>query len=302
MRTLLFSVLALSFGAAACIDVEDDAEIAELEEGTDDDKSDRPDLVFTEVDFQAPIAVDELKVGVIKSATQWKAVFGVSAPSSIQFDREWVAYYTAGVQTTGGYSAQITRLRISDTGKTLKIDTRLNKPGNDCVVTLALTAPYTIVKFEKPASPLPTRNGYYKTTEVYSCKLGCQGTSVSEPAFVSTGNGNEECEIQEEHCLTNDSSACPQPSPLPPTYCPDGTVQTVPNYIASADGMECSFPSVHCVTNDQSACPLFTPLPPSWCASGRVVTEPDYIASADGMECYVPRVHCVIDDAQVCTF
>ncbi len=59
------------------------------------------------------------------------------------------------------------------------------------------------------------------------------------------------------HCVTNNSSACPQISPLPPTFCSEGTV--VPGarrFVASADGMECSMPSVHCVTSSVAACPF----------------------------------------------
>lgn len=301
MRTLLavFPALALSLGAAACATDVDDADVAELDEGVDDEKSDRADFALTEVDFQAPIESDELKVGVIKTRTQWKTVFGVAAPPSIDFDREWVAYYTAGMQTSGGYSAEITRVRLSDTGKTLKISTTLHAPGNDCLVTLALTSPYTIVKFKRPAAPRPSANRYFKSTDVYSCSVGCQGTTETTPLFVSTGTGNEQCELTEEHCVTNDHNACPLFSPPAPNWCA-GTVKSVPNYIASADGMECSIPSLHCVTNNSSACPQLSPLPPNWCANGHVVTEPNFIDSADGLECYLPRVHCVIDDAQVC--
>lgn len=305
MRTRLLttiSVLALSFGGiAACADVADDAEEAELEEGSDDAKTDQANIAVTAIDFGAPEDAESGKVGVIKSRAAWKSVFGFEAPASLRFDTHWVAYYTAGAQTSGGYSATITRVRLSNTGKTLKISTRLDAPGPDCFVTQAITFPYAVVKFEKPSSPVPTSNRYYRETLVTSCGQACAGgTIVTEPTYAPAGIGNEECLVPDEHCLTNDHNACPQLSPLPPNFCPNGTVMTVPNYIASADGMECSIPSVHCVTNDYSACPQWSPLPPDWCPNGTVETEPGFVASADGMECSHPRVHCVIDDVNAC--
>jgi hypothetical protein len=303
MRTLItsISILTLAFGGvAACLDADDDAEIAELEEGVDDEKSDRPDLALTEIEFLAPLKVLETKVGIIKSKAQWVTVFGSAPPASIKWDRDWVAYYTAGAQTSGGYTAEITRVRLSDTGKTLKVSTQLNKPGNDCIVTLALTAPYKIVKFKKPTTS-PGANRYFKSTVVYSCAPVCSGTTVSEPVYTPSGSGNEECEGTEEHCLTNDHTACPQLTPLPPNFCPGGTVRTgARRYITSTDGMECSIPSVHCVTNNSNACPQLTPLPPNFCSNGTVKTTPRFIDSSDGMECSIPDVHCVTSGTAAC--
>jgi hypothetical protein len=95
MRTrlfTLFSILALGLSVAACADVADDPEEAELDEGSDDSKTDQPDIALTAVEFDAPIDIQEPKVGVIKSKTAWKQVFGVAAPSSIDFNKDWVAY------------------------------------------------------------------------------------------------------------------------------------------------------------------------------------------------------------------
>jgi hypothetical protein len=292
-----FSILALSLGVAACADNADDAEDAELDESSDESKTDQPDIALTKVEFGAPVDRFEAKVGVIKSKTAWKQVFGVAAPSSINFDQDWVAYYTAGTQSSGGYTANITHVRLSDTGKTLKISARLDKPGFDCLNAAVITFPYAIVKFHKP-SPVTTANRYYQEVRVIPCGQACSGgTIVNEPTYNPTGTGNQECLVEDPHCVTNDHSACPQLTPLPPTFCPNGTVKTEHHYISSADGMECSMPSAHCVTNDSSACPQLTPLPPNWCPNGIIKSEPRFIDSADGMECLLPRLHCVISGA-----
>lgn len=120
------------------------------------------------------------------------------------------------------------------------------------------------------------------------------GKMVSETKFQDDGEGFE-CTTAVSHCVTKDASACPQLSPLPPSFCPKGTiVQGAPKYITSADGKQCSMPSVHCVTNDASACPQLSPLSPDYCKDGQIVPgAPKFMASADGMECQMPSVHCV---------
>ena len=149
MRSHLFAALSacLLFGSiAACADVDDDIEEADLEEGIDDEKSDRPNLGLTEVSIDASLEASDSRVGVIKSKTAFKSVFGVDAPSSVNFSTHWVAFYIAGTQTSGGYTATIQRVRLSDTGKTLKISTNLDKPGPNCVNAAVLTNPYAIVR------------------------------------------------------------------------------------------------------------------------------------------------------------
>jgi hypothetical protein len=72
---------------------------------------------------------------------------------------------------------------------------------------------------------------------------------------VSAGRSTLARTIPSVHCVTDDSSACPQLSPLLPNYCANGTIKTEPNFITSADGMECYIPRVHCVVDDVNSCP-----------------------------------------------
>lgn len=143
-----------------------------------------------------------------------------------------------------------------------------------------------------------TQNGCFVCVDPDTCEppsSNCSdGTAVAETVFVDDG-GDFECTQEELHCLTNDHSGCPQLSPLPPDYCPDGEIVSgSPSYLPAADGMECEMPSVHCVTQDHDACPLFSPLPPDYCQDGEIVQgAPSFIPSADGMECEIPSVHCI---------
>jgi hypothetical protein len=305
MRNLLTALTAAGLivgGLTACAtDGAGEDEIAELDESGDDSKTDQPDIALTVLDIDPPKDRFSEKVGVIKSRSAFKTVFGYSAPSSIDFNKQWVAYYTAGTQTSGGYHATIERVRLSDTGKTLRITANLDRPGFDCVVTQALTAPYAVVKFAKPSSA-PTTNRYYREESTTNCSQACAGTTENETVYeAETSSPHGACTLDVEHCVTNDSGACPQLTPLPPTFCSGGTIRTIPNYIASADGMECSLPSIHCVTNDSNACPQFSPLPPDYCPTGtRLEMVPGFIQSADGMECYVPSAYCVNNASPEC--
>jgi hypothetical protein len=135
--------------------------------------------------------------------------------------------------------------------------------------------------------------------------LVCDGCSEGEIVLTSEfepSTDDKQCAVEIQHCVTNDGGACPQFSPLPPGYCPNGeVVQGSKTHVPSADGMECELPSVHCVTNDSSACPLFSPLPPDFCSDGEIVQgESSFIPSTDDMECQLPSVHCVTTNASSC--
>lgn len=127
------------------------------------------------------------------------------------------------------------------------------------------------------------------------------GRVVVETYYLDSADAKE-CSMPRVHCVTNDYSACPLRTPLPPTYCTSGTVvQGASVYIASLDGMECEQTSVHCVTNDYDACPQLQPLPPTYCADGTIAHgTPSFVDSTDGMQCELPSVHCLTNDHDAC--
>jgi hypothetical protein len=104
---------------------------------------------------------------IITSKSAWKRVMGSDAPKSIDFSREWVAFFGMGSQSSGGYSAQITDLRAI-AGGGLVLSTHAVSPGNDCLVTLAFTTPHDVIKFNIP-SPRPTFAFADASDEVKKC-------------------------------------------------------------------------------------------------------------------------------------
>jgi hypothetical protein len=131
--------------------------------------ADRADIPLTLIrGFTLPSGIGETETRrLFKSASSFRSYFGASL-SGVDFSRRWVAFYSAGVQRTGGYAASVTRVRLTDSGATLKITTRLDSPGAGCLVTQALSKPWVLVSFPRP-SPLPSYTRYSRADTARSC-------------------------------------------------------------------------------------------------------------------------------------
>ncbi|MCC6996323.1 MAG: protease complex subunit PrcB family protein [Deltaproteobacteria bacterium] len=144
-----------------------------------DDKADRPDLALRVVNFTPPASVGRSETRrVLTTARAFRAFMGV-APTGIDFSREWVVYYSAGLKPTGGHAASVTRVRSTDSGLTLKVTTRLDSPGPACVVTQATSKPQVLVAFARPR-PAPSYVSYSTANTTRSCtSSSCGPTPVA---------------------------------------------------------------------------------------------------------------------------
>src|SRR5438552_3972183 len=112
---------ALLFALAACTSAPaDDGDFVstDIPVDTDGPKADGPSLEFTPVEglsVRASIGMTE-EGRVIRSAGAFKTAFG-SQPAPVDFDDEWLAVYSGGVQRPGGYAASIERISLPDSGK-----------------------------------------------------------------------------------------------------------------------------------------------------------------------------------------
>jgi len=104
---------------------------------------------FTVIDAQRPNA--KAGVTVIKSAAAFADFFGTEPPSSVDFKKQWVVHYSAGMKKTGGYHTEITKIeKTGPSGKrTLLVHTRDVSPADDCIVTQATTNPQVAVAINK---------------------------------------------------------------------------------------------------------------------------------------------------------
>jgi hypothetical protein len=107
-------------------------------------------LPFAELAAPAPKQAMGREVRrLITSQEEYLEVVGSPPPADLDFRRYSVVYYSADVRPTGGFEARIAEIRRAQDGRTLTITTQLVSPGAGCMVTQALTYPYTIVRFPR---------------------------------------------------------------------------------------------------------------------------------------------------------
>ena len=180
MRTLtllaaasLFSLLGLAGSGCAAAPSDDEGELI-LENGGDvldadpaaAAKEDHAAWPFVPLfDDLSPIGDRETRL-LFTTAASYRAVFGHDAPG-VNFAREWVFLYSAGVKPTG-YSASVAAVFPMASGLSLRITTRLDSPGHGCAVAEGLSRPAAMVKFHIP----PRRPPYlalYRSDVTHAC-------------------------------------------------------------------------------------------------------------------------------------
>lgn len=167
LLSLAFSVAA--FAACAPASSSDHGDLALEDEVAGIGKADHLSIQFEEI--QANIDHDLLIRGgtaIVTSADSFEEYFGTKAPDSVDFDKEWVAFYGLGTRNTGGFSASITGMSNLPYWGGMVLETEDVSPGADCLVTMAITWPHTLVKFAAP-EPAPTWFSVDHESEVFKC-------------------------------------------------------------------------------------------------------------------------------------
>jgi hypothetical protein len=166
MRTLHHSLAALALTLTVSCGGESDAgellaepSVATVP-GVDLGKADGYRLYrLTSVRIPAALGATETRK-VFTTAASFKRAFGVDAP--VDFSRRWVVFYSAGFKPTGGYSVSIPLVRLSATGRTLEVTTRLDSPGDGCPAETVRNKPAIVASFPRP-SPEPGTVRYSKS-------------------------------------------------------------------------------------------------------------------------------------------
>lgn len=120
---------------------------------------------------------------IFKTAASFRRVFGVDA--GVDFSREWVTFYSAGRQASSGFTATITGVRTSRSGKTVYIASKLETPGAGCATTATPSYPYALVAFTKPGR-LVEYVSYEHTTATREC-TSCRSVSPSDLSTLDIG-------------------------------------------------------------------------------------------------------------------
>jgi hypothetical protein len=87
---------------------------------------------------------------LVTTLAQYQQLFGEDAVA-VDFNRDWVFLYSAGLEPTGGYEAVVSDLAYTPDVQSLVITTTLESPGMNCAVPQIVTKPYSVVKFPRPA-------------------------------------------------------------------------------------------------------------------------------------------------------
>jgi predicted secreted protein len=148
LRHSLFLLVLAACGGddAGELAIEGDVDVASESK---DDLADSSFTVFEDdVDFEATEETRKIFI----APEGYQAYFGKAPPADIDWQKEWVMFYSAGSRSSGGYDAQIRRISLSATGRTLKVTTSLASPGAGCFVTQAFTRPFALARFARPTA------------------------------------------------------------------------------------------------------------------------------------------------------
>lgn len=89
---------------------------------------------------------------VIHSEAELTSNIDAAGLLGIDFSREMAVAVFSGTKPTGGYSVEITK--VIETDDEVKVSAVETSPGSGCIVTQALTSPYSIVKIPKIDKPV----------------------------------------------------------------------------------------------------------------------------------------------------
>lgn len=213
---------AVVLGVSACdasLEVIDDP----LDDGAfvEDEAGIRRTLLAEEVTLVATKAwSDRPTRKLFRNATEFDAFFGRGSAraTGLDFRRQWVVFFSAGRQNTGGFSARIDRIEVSSTGKTYYPFATFRSPGGGCMVTQALTKPHHLVSISKSRTvPSSLRWTIDRPFRHCSCDaIACDDGTV--------------CLESEGEALCVPRTDCTMARCTADTYCDDssGTAQCLP--------------------------------------------------------------------------
>lgn len=156
----------------ACGAVDDDLPIDSTIGAETDEKADGLEVAArmvlpSGVDPEGVIGTEEIRK-VFTSQTGFRTFFGAEL-RGVDFSKQYVIFYSAGTRPSGGYEAQVLRVRLEDGGNVMRVVTRLRTPGEGCIVTRNLTKPYALVSVNKP-TPAPVYAKFSRSDVTYSCR------------------------------------------------------------------------------------------------------------------------------------
>ncbi len=292
---LLSLSLSLSLTLAACASESDesdsDGEVIDILPGEplpglDEGKADGISITFSQFADEVGSRKSYETRRMFTSAADYRAFFGHSAPSAVNFTREWVLFYAIGSQPTQGYTAAIRSVSLS--GNRLNVVTAKTSPGASCTPARGPVSPFVLVKFPRQNSGgLPVT--YLRADTVVNCARIADCTVVACPvgSSCSVGLGGAVCTAGGSGTVSiPGSSTCLQ------TFCIDGLVcnDSSGRAVCEEAGQVVSFP-VPQYRCGQIVCPNAM-----WCIDGATTSECKTPAQACKV-CNLAKTTCKISSA-----
>lgn len=178
----------------ACAPGSDLGEVEDTE-----DRASALSVPFVELSVKKSPASNGLTV--LTKTSDYVAFFGEAPPSSVDFKKHWVLHYSSGVQSSGGYDANIASIERMGSGPNAHLVVGLEdvSPGPMCMVTMALTNPQTTVRIPKQNKSITVDQ---KTTETI--------TDCSEPDWCAAAlcAPGATCDELQDACV--EEAFCPR--------------------------------------------------------------------------------------------
>jgi len=206
----LSGFLAMGLLAGCGADIEDDALQTEFDEAR---ASTVPFFAYPSFDVPADLGAREARV-VFRDRASFRAYFRRDAPDGVDFRRQWLIYYSAGVLPSVDYRASISRLSLSASGQTLSIITELASPGSACANRPAPTRHHVLAVLDRPRNSPATRFLTRRATLDCLAAAGqdCRADAACQAGLRCTGvpsDGSSPLGVCQDHTrVEGDGTSC----------------------------------------------------------------------------------------------
>jgi hypothetical protein len=125
---------------------------------------------FTTIKQGTSSAIDKKQNLVITSAARWSDLWNQMFPteqiaSAVDFEKNMIIAVFQGQKATGGYTIMITK--IIETTNTIDVYVTETSPGENCIVTQAITSPYHSIELKNSEVEKTVR--FYEDTILKDC-------------------------------------------------------------------------------------------------------------------------------------
>jgi len=145
-------------------------------------------FAYSSFDIPADIGARETRV-VFRDRAAFRSFFRRDAPDGVDFRRQWLVYYSAGVLPSADYRASIARLSLSASGQTVSITTELASPGPTCAGRRAPTRHHALALFDRPRNSPATR--FLQRRSTLDCRAAagqdCRDDAACQPGLRCIG-------------------------------------------------------------------------------------------------------------------